>query len=203
MRKLLPFRAAQAALILLLGSGVGAACSSGGDERPARRPAGYFDVPALLDAQIKQLQQQSPGLEKNVVLRASRSHKMPGETARIAQPNWPDELQLFYQADINKPALRGAYQVQTTDSAGLTRRSFRRRPDIDHPVTELTVLQAGPTVRELRATVDQDNPLFFSGKQLSLRFGPDGQLSSYQVLGQQKLIGFDTTRYVANGRVLR
>ncbi|MCC3160748.1 hypothetical protein LJ737_26160 [Hymenobacter sp. 15J16-1T3B] len=199
MRKLRAYRAAQAALILLLGSGVGAACSSGGaDERPARRPAGYFDTQGLLDAQVKQLQDQHPGLEKRVVLRGGAP-----ETETLAQPDWAHELQLFYQADINKPALRGAYQVQTTDSAGLTRRTFRRLPEVDHPVTEMTVLQAGPTVRELRATVDQQNPLFFSGKQLRLRFGEDGTLSSYQVLGQQKLVGFDTTRYTANARVIR
>ncbi|RAK62704.1 hypothetical protein [Hymenobacter edaphi] len=197
MRKLRPYRAAQAALILLIG-GVGAACSSGADERPARRPAGYFDTQGLLDAQVQRLQAQHPGLEKRVSLRGSTP-----ETQTLARPDWAHELQLFYQADINKPALRGAYQMQTTDSAGLTRRTFRRLPDVDHPVTEMTVLQAGPTVRELRATVDQENPLFFSGKQLRLRFAADGTLSSYQVLGQQKLVGFDTTRYVARGRVLR
>ncbi|GAB3842687.1 hypothetical protein [Hymenobacter jeollabukensis] len=198
MRKLRPYRAAQAALILLLGSGVGAACSSDPAERPARRPAGYFDTQGLLDKQVQQLQAQHPGLEKRVSLRGSAP-----ETQTLAQPDWAHELQLFYQADINKPALRGAYQVQTTDSAGLTRRSFRRLPDVDHPVTDMTVLQAGPTVRELRAIVNQQNPLFFSGKQLRLRFGEDGTLSSYEVLGQQKLVGFDTTRYVARGRVLR
>lgn len=199
MRKLCPYRAAQAALILLLAGRVGAACSSGdASERPARRPAGYFDAPALLDAQIKQLEQQRPALEKQAQLRDGKA-----ETVQIAQPNWADELQLFYQADINKPALRGAYQVQTTDSAGLTRRTFRRLPDVDHPVTELTVVQAGKLVRELRATVDQDNPLFFSGKRLHLRFGPDGALSSYEVLGRQKLVGFDTTRYVARGQIVR
>ena len=197
MRKLRSFRAAQAALILLVG-GVGAACSSDPAERPARRPAGYFDAPALLDAQIKQLRQQQPALEKQAQLRDGQQ-----ETARLAQPKWEDELQLFYQADINKPALRGAYQVQTTDSAGFTQRTFRRLPDVDHPVTLLTVVQAGTTVRELRATVDQNNPLFFSGKRLRLRFGPDGTLSNYEVLGRQKLVGFDTTRYVARGRVLR
>lgn len=198
MRKLSGLRLQAAALILLFAGGVGAACSSEPAERPARRPAGYFDVPALLDAQVKQLQTRPPALEKQVQLRDGKQ-----ETVRLAQPNWADELQLFYQADINKPALRGAYEVQTTDSAGLTRRSYRRHAEVDHPVTELTVWQAGSTVRELRATVDQINPLFFSGKQLRLQFGPDGALSGYEVLGRQKLIGFDTTRYVARGRVLR
>ncbi|RTQ48583.1 hypothetical protein EJV47_16555 [Hymenobacter gummosus] len=199
MRKLAGLRLHAAALILLLGGGVGAACSSGdAGERPARRPAGYFDAPALLDAQVRQLEQQRPVLEKQVRLRDGKQ-----ETVRLSLPDWADELQLFYQADINKPALRGAYEVQTTDSAGLTRRVYRRHTEVDHPVTELTVLQSGPTVRELRATVDQANPLFFSGKRLHLRFGPDGALSSYEVLGRQKLVGFDTTRYVARGRVVR
>ncbi|WP_149867239.1 hypothetical protein [Solirubrum puertoriconensis] len=186
----------QMAALLLLGCS--AACSSDPSERPARQPAGYFDVVGLLDAQVKQLQQQGPILQKRVVLRNNQP-----ETSRLTAPNWANELQLFYQADINKPALRGAYQESATDSAGLTRRIFRRRPEVDHPVTELTVLQAGPVVRELTATVSQDNPLFFSGKQFRMRFGTDGSLSSYEVRGQQKLVAFDTTRYLANGQVVR
>ncbi|UYZ58290.1 hypothetical protein [Hymenobacter latericus] len=185
----------KAALLLL---GCSAACSSDPSERPARQPAGYFDVVGLLDAQVKQLQAKSPALQKRVVLRNGKP-----ETTRLASPNWANELQLFYQADINKPALRGAYQESSTDSAGLTRRTYRRRPDVDHPVTELTVLQAGPVLRELTATVSQDNPLFFSGKQFRMRFGADGGLSSYEVRGQQKLVAFDTTRYQASGQVVR
>ncbi|OON71067.1 hypothetical protein [Hymenobacter sp. CRA2] len=201
MRKLSGFRPAAAALILLLGGGVGAACSSGGDDigaRPARRPAGYFDTQTLLNAQVQRLQRQRPALEKRVMLRDA----LP-ETAKLPQPDWARELQLFYQADINKPALRGAYQVLTSDSAGFTRRIFRRLPEVDHPVLALEVVQDDSVVRELRATLEQRNPLFFSGKKLQLRFGADGLLSDYEVQGRQKLVGFDTTRYVSSARVLR
>jgi hypothetical protein len=169
------------ALLLLLLGGLGSACSSD----PAERP-------------VRQLGQQRPALEKRVALREQQP-----ETKQLAQPDWAKELQLFYQADINKPALRGAYAVQTTDSAGLTRRTFRRLPDVEHQVVELSVLQAGPVVRELHATLSQDNPLFFSGKAFRLRFGADGVLSSYEVQGRQKLVAFDTTRYSASARVLR
>ncbi|KAA9333080.1 hypothetical protein F0P96_08845 [Hymenobacter busanensis] len=184
--------------LAVLGLGLTACSGDGASDRPARRPAGYFDVPALLDAQVKQLQAQHPRLKKQVALRNGQT-----ETAQLADVNWSNELQLFYQADINKPALRGAYQVQTADSAGLTRRTFRRQPEVDHPVIEMTVLQAGNTVRELRASLSQNNPLFFSGKRLRLRFGADGQLTDYQVRGSQKLVVFDSTRYLASGRVLR
>ncbi|WP_400192922.1 hypothetical protein [Hymenobacter sp. B81] len=175
------------------------ACSGEPADRPARRPAGYFDTVGLLDAQIKQLQAQRLGLEKAVVLRDGQT-----ETRQLRQVNWANELELFYQADINKPALRGAYkQTSAADSTGLTRQTFRRRPNVEHPVLELSVLRAGATVRELQARISQDNALFFSGKQLALRFGPDGLLTDYQVRGSQKLVVFDSTRYAARARVLR
>ncbi|GAA4391139.1 hypothetical protein [Hymenobacter koreensis] len=165
-------------------------------ERPARRPAGYFDTQALLNTQLQRL--KGATLEKQVALRNGQT-----ETRQLTGVNWANELQLFYQADINKPALRGAYDVATTDSAGLKRRVFRRRPEVDHPVIEMAVLEAGPVVRELRASISQDNPLFFSGKQLRMRFGADGLLTDYRVIGTQKLVVFDSTRYAARGRVLR
>ena len=78
----------------------------------APRPVGpYFDVRGLLDAQVQQLTARHPGVTKHVALRGGAP-----ETVQVPQVKWADELQIFYQADINKAALRGAYAV---DSASL------------------------------------------------------------------------------------
>ncbi len=80
----------------------------------AARPAGpYFDVRGLLDGQIRQLAARHPGAVKEVSLRGSAP-----ESVRVPQVKWADELQIFYQADINKAALRGAYRLDSAAEAG-------------------------------------------------------------------------------------
>ncbi|MFD1467827.1 hypothetical protein ACFQ48_06300 [Hymenobacter caeli] len=171
----------------------------GGPEAAAPRAAGplYFDVKGLLDQQIKQLDQAHAAALKYVRLRGG-----PPETVRVPAVRWADELQLFFQADINKAALRGAYAV---DSArlpdGRLRRTYTRLPDHDiAPVTRLNVLSAGAAPEEITADVEQQNALFTAHKHLRLDLR-QGRLAGYAVQGTQKLVLFDTLRYAAAGQV--
>jgi hypothetical protein len=157
----------------------------------------YFDVRGLLDAQIRQLSARHPGATKEVSLRGG-----PVETVRVPEVKWADELQIFYQADINKAALRGAYRLDsTTEAGGATRRTYTAQPG--HPnasVTRLSVLSAGGQPQEVEATLRQDNTLFSGQKQLRLTL-QNGQLSTYSVRGSQKLVLFDTLRFSTSVRV--
>jgi hypothetical protein len=164
----------------------------------AARPTGpYFDVRGLLDAQIRQLAARHPGAVKEVSLRGSAP-----ETVRVPEVKWADELQIFYQADINKAALRGAYRLDSaTEAGGATRRTYTAQPG--HPnvsVTRLSVLSAGGQPQELEATLKQDNTLFSGQKQLRLTL-QNGQLNAYSVRGSQKLVLFDTLRFSTSVRV--
>ncbi len=164
----------------------------------AARPAGpYFDVRGLLDGQIRQLSARHRGAIKEVSLRGG-----PVETVRVPQVKWTDELQIFYQADINKAALRGAYRLDSAAKAGgAVRRTYTAQPG--HPnvsVTRLSVLSAGGQPQELEATLKQDNTLFSGQKQLRLTL-QNGQLNAYSVRGSQKLVLFDTLRFSTRVRV--
>ena len=176
---------------------VGTACESGGgastnQPSPTRKPL-YFDLKGFLDTQAALLSRKNPAVVKLVQLRDG--HK---ETAQVAQANWSKELQIFYQADINKAALRGAYTVEPPVSAanGLQQQTYRRKPGIENTVEHLTVVSDAQGVREVKATLSQDNALFFSQKELLLRTN-NGLLSNYQVNGVQKLVLFATLRYSA------
>jgi hypothetical protein len=153
----------------------------------------YFDVRGLLDAQVKQLAARHPGVTKQVSLRGNAP-----ETVQVPQVKWADELQIFYQADINKAALRGAYRLDsTTEADGRMRRTYTLRPV---PVTQLVVLSAGGQPQEVQATLRQDNALFSGQKALRLTL-QQGQLRTYGVRGTQKLVFFDTLRYQTQARV--
>ncbi|MBG8555256.1 hypothetical protein [Hymenobacter guriensis] len=175
-----------------------AACSS--DTETARRgqPAPrsrYFALNAFLEDQAKQLNQRQPGVTKQVRLRTGGQ-----ETTLVRQLDWNKELQIFQQADITKPALRGAYTVDSTVENGLLRRRYQRRPGIEHPVRQLTVLTSGPQVVAVEAVITQDNPLVYSSKTVELRC-QNGQVASYRVNGVQKLVLFDSVRYAVSSRV--
>lgn len=185
----------------LLGGLLGLASCGPGDTatvrpNPANRKPAYFNLLGFLEQQSTLLGQRRPAVEKQVLLRDGQQ-----ETTRVQPTEWAKELQIFQQADINKPALRSLYAVDSVAlPSGLVRRTYRRLPGTDHPVEQLTVTSQGNVVQDITAAVAQDNPLVYSAKTLELHC-QNGQLTSYRVNGVQKLILFDSIRYAVRGRV--
>jgi hypothetical protein len=175
-----------------------AGCSSPDPAGPAgsRTPL-YFDVKGLLDQQVKQLSETSPAVRKRAELRNGTA-----ETVRVPKVQWADELQIFYQADINKAALQGIYKVDSAAlPGGLTRHHYTRQGTPPNaPVAELVVVSTGAEPRMLEASIDQHNALFDTKKHLRLTL-QQGHLTSYEVQGSQKLIFFDTLPYAVSGQV--
>jgi len=191
---------------LVLGMVVLTACGSEDASvrtAPTNRKPDYFDVKGFLDRQVAGLSRRQPTVEKQVRLRNGTT-----ETTRVAKTDWSKELQIFYQADINKPALRGVYRVSALSSgvAGRAQASYVRKPEAKATVETLTVTTSkdAPTaqVEEIRAFVKQDNALFYSEKKLRL-LCKDGNVTAYEVQGVQKLIMFDTVRYSVRTQVLK
>jgi len=201
-----PTRGLLLALSLLLliscgrpGSAPGAAGSAGSANLTGSAGATgpYFDVRGLLDEQVRQLTARGPAVEKQVSLRGG-----PLETVRVPRVKWADELQLFYQADLNKAALRGAYAPDSAQLPdGSLRRTYTLRPGHDNAVVrQLTVLSRDGQPLRLVATLRQDNVLFSAQKSFGLSL-ENGQLRAYEVRGAQKLVLFDTLHYQTQARV--
>ncbi|WP_187311660.1 hypothetical protein [Hymenobacter sp. BT188] len=184
--------------LLALVSACGSEAVGPAPAKETRKPM-YFDIKGFLDAQTQELTRRNPAVEKRVELRGGQM-----ETTRVPEVDWSKELQIFYQTDINKPALRGAYAVDSAAKGDTLLRTYSRKTGIDNSVERITVLSAVATpavAREITATLTQDNPLFFSQKRVVMHT-TDGHLLDYQVKGVQKLVLFDTLRYSAAGRVL-
>lgn len=185
------------AIIWLLSAAGLASCGEASPAAPAARRPLYFDVKGLLTRQVAQLEQRHAAVTKYVRLRAEAP-----ETVRVPAVKWADELQIFFQADINKAALRGAYVVDSVAlPGGALRRTYTRQPGQPNaPVARLVVVQQGAEPREIAATIIQSNALFSAQKQLRMQL-QHGQLRRYEVVGTQKLVLFDTLRYSAAGVV--
>lgn len=178
-----------------------AACGPGEDATvrpvPANRKPNYFDVKGFLDGQVAELNRQQPVVEKQVRLRDGNI-----ETTRVAKTDWSKELQIFYQADINKPALRGAYEIEPVNQQNGPSTAYKRKYGIEATVQELVVTKAADRPESIIATIIQDNPLFYSEKKLRLQANNRG-LQSYSVEGIQKLVMFDTVRYTVRTRIVK
>jgi hypothetical protein len=184
-------------LLALAGCEQGTAGPDAAAPGAAHRAGPYFDVRGLLDAQVKALTARHPAVEKQVSLRGGAL-----ETVRVPTVQWADELQIFYQADINKAALHGAYAVDSASlPGGAVRRTYRLLPGHDNaPVLRLAVTSAASQPQLITATLRQDNTLSFGQKDLQLAL-QNGQISQYSVRGVQKLVLFDTLRYQTAARV--
>lgn len=194
----LPFYAAVGALLGLSACDSGTRAADPAAPGAAHQAGPYFDMRGLLDTQVRQLAASHPGVEKQVSLRGGAP-----ETVRVPQVKWADELQIFYQADINKAALHGAYAVDSASlPGGAVRRTYRLLPGHDNaPVLRLVVTSLASQPQEIRATLRQDNALSFGQKDLHLTL-QQGRLSQYSASGVQKLVLFDSLRYRTAARVL-
>lgn len=69
----------------------------------------FFDIKGFFKADSARLSKLNPLVNKTVV------HNGITETKKVHIPNWGTELSLFSESDINKPAWKASYDVQTTD----------------------------------------------------------------------------------------
>ena len=172
-----------------------------GCNNPAQQtqPNVYYDVAGFVQRQVTLLSQHKPLVNKATQIKGERSRQA---TRNI---NWNRELELFSQADINKPALRNSYQISRPDS--LTYQYSLKKDEEKLTVRSLRV-QLDPTTRQPRrieAVLRTGNPLYTSERRLLLESGPANgnqwQVQHYQLSGFQQLSYFDKNEFRVEGVV--
>lgn len=122
---------------------------------------------------------------------------------QVRDINWERELELFRQADINKPAYRNSYRISTANPL-LLQYSLKEGEKL--PVRSLTVALDSIHRQPIRieAVLVTDNPLYQSERHLLLESGPDGnrhQLKHYRIDGFQQLTFFDRNNFYVEGKL--
>jgi hypothetical protein len=159
----------------------------------------YYDVLGYIKSQIGILSKTKPMVSK----RAQIGEKTQQLTTRTI--NWKRELELFTQADINKPALRQSYTIAHPDS--LTFRYTLKLGEKNLTVRSLTVQLDSAThkPRLIDAVLITKNFLYESERHILLENGPTKAGSwgvrHYRLRGFQHLSVFDAHPFDVEGTV--
>ncbi len=155
--------------------------------------AAYFAINDVLDEQLTQL--SGADLHKQVVMQADT------EARALAQPDWPRELNLLREADINKPAWQGQYRIDTSTDHTVHYLAMSKKL----PVQELIVVRMPDgRLQRVTARLHKSNYLYASARRIEMQFAdePVPRLMDYHVRGYQKIRLRDTIRFEVRGRVL-
>lgn len=144
----------------------------------------YYDLKGFVENQIVYLNEKKPKVTKTVQLDGKKELRAEIET------DWKKELELFAQADINKPAYRNSYSVTRSDSAVY---EYKIKQGENLPVRYLMIKVDSATQQPvlIKALLRSENRIYSSEKSIELTVTRRNNLlevSAYSVKGYQKLM---------------
>lgn len=166
----------------------------------------YFSMDSLVDSQIEQLIKLNPELHKEATLNGADEDK----TLHLDSLGWENELKIFREADIDKPAFHGSYDIikgeQDVFSNLLYDEYIPQNPE-NLPVKSFRVyyLHSPDVLKKIEIRIKDKNELFSTESSLSMSFDERGDLSVlsfYEVKGSQKLTLNDSVHYSMNSTLI-
>jgi hypothetical protein len=138
----------------------------------------YFDMKGFFRTDSARL------ANKNTIVTKTVYHNGVAETKKIHVINWGNELRLFSQSDINKPAWKSSYDIVSADNMVLYQ---AKSPELT--TRKIIIKKDGVKVRWIRIYNHTKNMLYESTEQLT--YFPD---SLYVIAKKQsvRLIGTNT-----------
>jgi len=185
--------------LLFLGS-----CS--GDNSRVYSTPDYFDLSVMVGNQIQLLLEGKYELEKYAQLRDQNDVKV--FTPDSAQ--WANELKMFSDANINKPALKGLYkEMEGPGQSGNNLKELSYLPvrpkKVQVKYIKIFFVNSREDIRSIEAEVAENNPLFDGVTRLKMNLKQDGfghiVLSDYEILGGQKMIFSDSIIFQIKGKI--
>lgn len=146
----------------------------------------YFDLKGYFAGEAARLNAEQPRIHKTVMVNDSTESK----DLRIA--DWQKELSIFSDADLNKSAWKGLFQVKNTDSIELYTSDNEKVP-----VKELKIIKKNGKVQGLQILIRNSNTLYTSSDTLS--YFPD---SLYEVKKNQHIRLLTEKKYRISGKFL-
>jgi hypothetical protein len=183
-------------LIVLVFIGLLFSCSEG------KKTRALYPVDSLLSAQAKYLSDKKALLKKVVVLSGKEEEISLSPKDIIA---WRNELEVFTALDvINKPINRRYYSIEDlSDSrSNLKVKSFATKEDLPVRFIKIYYYKDPNKLRRLEAHFKESNSLYNSSRDLAMdfqQFGDTVVLTSYNIVGGQKMLLDDSVQYRISG----
>lgn len=160
-------------------------------------PKVYYDLKGFIENQIEYLNEKKPEVSKTAILGSKR------EASKTREVDWKKELELFVQADINKPSYRQSYEMVQN---GPLHYEYRLKPGNDLPVAYLKIDTDSVLKQPLRveALIRASNKVYNSEKKVVLNAAKHDNLvevNSYEVDGYQKLIFVEKKVFSIHGQI--
>jgi ABC-type uncharacterized transport system auxiliary subunit len=152
----------------------------------------YFDLKGLIERQIKTLNKQKPVVQKTILMSENSENQV------VKTIDWAKELELFIQADLNKPAFIQSYQVDSS-STGV---KYTLKETENLPVKYLNITKVGADEMNIEALVNNENYLYETERHLKLSL-KNNQVTDYQISGFQKIVFGDKKNFKINGVIKR
>jgi hypothetical protein len=163
----------------------------------------YFSIDSLLVDQAKILMDNNATLLKSAIVNNDT-------TAATISPDslqWANELQVFIETDINKPAMKGNYTITIEDDpqSNLMIKSFKAISNkIAVQSLQVYFLEDLSNIRHVIIMTSEKNSIYSADKNLKLDFDViknNLRLMSFNVTGYQKMILQDTVNFSVTGKV--
>ncbi len=147
--------------------------------------AKYFDLKAYFKADAARLS----GIKKSTL--KTVTHNGTTESKEVNINNWERELSLFSESDINKPAWRDSYKVQTTPTMVIYMAT-----DDDLKTREIIINKTGGKVKYITIYNYTKNILYYTNEKLT--YIPD---SIYKIEKTQYVRLLGLNKYVIIGKL--
>jgi hypothetical protein len=171
------------------------ACNEPASDPNAKKT--YYDLKGFIENQVVYLNETKPKVTKTVRLNGKKEVRSDYKT------DWKKELELFTQADINKPAYRNSYIVVRSDSAVY---EYKVKAGENLPVRYLIIKVDSATQQPLsvKALIQAENKIYNSEKLIELTCRKSNNLlgvSAFSVKGYQKLLFVDKKSFDITSKI--
>lgn len=147
--------------------------------------AKYFDLKAYFKADAARLNSSKKTVLKTI------THNGTTESKEVNITDWERELSLFSESDINKPAWRDSYSIQTSPTMVIYTAT-----DDDLKTREIIVNKTGDKVKYIVIYNYTKNILYYTKEKLT--YMPD---SIYKIEKTQQVRLLGLNKYVITGKL--
>jgi len=160
----------------------------------------YYPIDSVLMAQQKLLKEVNPQLKKT----ARVDQNQDTVTLRLDSAGWAQEMQIFSDITINKPALRDSYLTDTvkTDTGRWIKYSAKEKQKENVEIEFLHLFfDSKDLLREVELFYKETSSLYNAKREMQLQFSDNQRISGYRVNGYQKIVLKDTIQYQINATI--